>query len=244
MSVIYIYGLYDPRDNELRYIGKTSRLEQRLNEHLVEARKGKIKSYKNNWIKQLLNKNMLPYIEVLEVSSYENWKEKEKYWITFYKENGSKLTNIMNGGQGFEVGHKHSPEVIEKLKKTLAGRKPPALAIQRAAEKNRGKPHPTSEEAKRKLRAINLGKKHSQETIDRMRIAQAKENNHFYGKNHSEETRAKMRKPKQVPLFRENMSLVKSMFWAKRNGNIERIYQLQNQYFELFGKYNKKYPTP
>ena len=49
-----IYGLIDPRNGELRYVGQTVRLPQlRLSQHLSIAKKG-AKSYNYFWLRQLL----------------------------------------------------------------------------------------------------------------------------------------------------------------------------------------------
>ena len=44
----YIYTLTDPRDNTIKYIGKTNDIEKRLYRHLTEKNNN---SKKSNWIK-------------------------------------------------------------------------------------------------------------------------------------------------------------------------------------------------
>ena len=54
---IKIYGLLDPRTNNIRYVGKTSRsLNERLSAHL-RSNQGK-NNHKHNWISLLKKENI------------------------------------------------------------------------------------------------------------------------------------------------------------------------------------------
>lgn len=92
---IYIYKLIDPISNEIRYIGKTGNLKNRFTSHLSNSKK--LKSKLANWIKSLAKKNLIPIMEVIEISSLEKWEEREIYWISYYK--NDKLCNIHIGGK-------------------------------------------------------------------------------------------------------------------------------------------------
>lgn len=98
----YIYGLVDPRTPEVvKYVGYTGyTIEYRLLQHIAEAKQGKHQSYKNNWIRKLLNEGVKPETILLEEVSNEPvnlWQEREKYWIDFY---ASTVTNGTIGGEG------------------------------------------------------------------------------------------------------------------------------------------------
>ena len=60
----FIYTLTDPITNEIRYVGKSNRPKKRLKEHLYESKLKK--TYKNNWIRGLLKKNLTPLLEVID----------------------------------------------------------------------------------------------------------------------------------------------------------------------------------
>lgn len=60
-----IYGLFNPRDGQLRYVGKTSRLLRRYANRLLAGRQNK-NTYKAHWINALLRSGMKPEIDVLE----------------------------------------------------------------------------------------------------------------------------------------------------------------------------------
>lgn len=122
MVIYKIYTLSDPITNEIRYVGKTvGKLYKRLSAHYRD----KSISYKTNWIKTLKEKGLKPNIRILEISDEFNWVEREKYWISYYREK-TKLTNYLEGGQGLPFGYKHSGEAKEKIRqaalKNLKGR--------------------------------------------------------------------------------------------------------------------------
>ena len=61
---IHIYILKDPINNEIRYVGKSDNPKERLIEHI---RKSKYtKTYKNNWIQNLLRDEKKPILEIIE----------------------------------------------------------------------------------------------------------------------------------------------------------------------------------
>lgn len=92
-----IYALIDPRTNKIRYIGKANNPKERLRLHLQPTNL-KYFTYKNNWIKSLLKLGLKPLLRILEIVSIKEWKEKESYYIKFYKKYG--LANSTDGGDG------------------------------------------------------------------------------------------------------------------------------------------------
>jgi len=86
-SRFLIYGLLDPRDRSLRYIGKThKRRELRLQEHLEAARRGKT-SYVYNWRRELLESDRLHEIFVVErIPGDCSWEEAERCQIRFLRD--------------------------------------------------------------------------------------------------------------------------------------------------------------
>ena len=95
---VYIYGLKDPRDNQIKYIGKTVDIDRRIKEHNQIHRNKKSK--KNSWITHLIRNGMQPIMEVLEECEESRWVERERYWIRYYKELGFDLKNMTLGGEG------------------------------------------------------------------------------------------------------------------------------------------------
>lgn len=183
METVYIYGLVDPRNNKLKYVGKSKSPVDRFSAHILEAKKG-IKSYKNNWIKGLLNYDFLPLLIILDETDEEKANLLEKYWIKKSKEEGCTLVNMTDGGDGGPTfqGRKHTKETIEKMSavkvghigwnKGLKGYKLPEGTGLKISQKLKGK-----------VSAFK-GRKHSEETKQRI-------SNSLKGKIESNETKKK-----------------------------------------------------
>lgn len=119
MREVKIYALVDPFTDEIRYVGKTVKsLSSRLSNHLYNAKVTKHNKHLSNWILLLLSKGKKPLIINIETCQNSNWKQKEKYWISFYPN----LINLTEGGDGSQ-GYCHSEEVREKIRQAKLGKK-------------------------------------------------------------------------------------------------------------------------
>lgn len=208
----FIYGLCDPRDDAIRYIGKTKRDPSfRSRRHSVTARGGAA-THVCNWLRSIDCKQQVMILEQGEFTpGVLNALERE--WIRYGRQLGWRLTNQTPGGDGGSfTGRKHTPEFRAmmsekmmghgglgggwpkgvpmaeetKVKISVANRGLKRTAETRArmsvSRKNRP---PMSDKTREKLRVANLGKKLSQETRDKMSAART-------GSKRSDETRAKM----------------------------------------------------
>lgn len=119
MSTCFIYALKCPINLEVRYIGKSVDIKTRFRKHILRAKSGE-DSWKNNWIRQLLAKNLKPIIEIIEEVNIENWQEREVYYIDKFRKLGCNLTNSTDGGEGMLNPTK---EIRDKLSKALKGGK-------------------------------------------------------------------------------------------------------------------------
>ena len=137
----YIYSLAHPITEEIRYVGKTNNLIQRLQVHLRD----KAKTHKTNWIKSLLLNKMIPLIDVIDEVPVSEWGFWEKHYISLYKSWGFNLTNMADGGVGGDTG----AEANEKRKKSLNG-------------------HFVSQQTRDKIGSKNLGTKRTQDVVDKM----------------------------------------------------------------------------
>lgn len=113
MKKVYIYALYDPDTHLVRYIGKTSRPERRLQEHI--RNKDREDTRKTRWINKLLFGGKLPEIKILEVVCETAWEAAEQKWIAFFRAKGLDLVNLTDGGDGL---HNPSEETRKKLSAT------------------------------------------------------------------------------------------------------------------------------
>lgn len=118
---VYIYTLSDPRNNEIRYVGKTKqKLNNRLSSHLSEIKRGN-KNHRCNWIRKLLKEDIKPKIDILDIVPECEWKFWETYWISQMKQWGLHLVNGSNGGEG---GDNLNKEQIEELRKRMIENNP------------------------------------------------------------------------------------------------------------------------
>lgn len=92
-----IYGLRDPRDNLIHYIGKTNDLHGRLAAH--KLCKGCNRSRKE-WLRDLLESGAEPEAVILEEIPHEVWRETEEKWISQARLENWPLTNKSSGGGG------------------------------------------------------------------------------------------------------------------------------------------------
>lgn len=192
---VCIYGLYDPKDRQLRYIGKTKHLlSTRLSQHISEAVKHG-KTHRHKWINKLLNEGVRPSIKLLEKITESEWEEAEKKWIASCRKQGLNLVNETDGGES-PVGRKLSKEHIEKIRKANMGNDH-SLGYKHSnetkrkmseAHKNRkySRRGSLSNEHKRKISIANTGRSTSDETREKISIA-------LTGRVISDETKQKLR---------------------------------------------------
>lgn len=102
----YIYGLVDPRNNRIRYIGKSINPWKRFSNHSCPSSLNKSLCNKNKWIKKLISLKLKPKLIILCKCLNKNTDIKEKYYISYYKNKGYKLVNERPGGEGWPSGKK------------------------------------------------------------------------------------------------------------------------------------------
>lgn len=106
MSLVYIYTLECPLNNEVRYIGKTNNLEVRFKNHINRSHNKS--THKTNWIESLKNQDLKPIIKILDEVDSKEWKYWEKFWINQFLAWGFNLVNHTEGGDGLTFGNRTS----------------------------------------------------------------------------------------------------------------------------------------
>jgi hypothetical protein len=135
----FIYGLVDPRTQELRYVGKTVlNPVRRVMVHSWRARTAPHKRHSMAWLLSLEKAGFAPDVFIIEeVPPDDDWIEAEQFWIAYFRMIGADLCNHTSGGEG-QTGYKQPREVIEKR----------AMRMRGATNPNFGKPmHPRAKAA-------------------------------------------------------------------------------------------------
>lgn len=91
-KVVFVYGLIDPFDKTVRYIGQTDNLKVRYSSHISN---GRTSTHVSNaaWIKSLLERDAKPGLFIFEETTQPMSVKCEQKWIDFFK-NTQPLTNL------------------------------------------------------------------------------------------------------------------------------------------------------
>jgi len=92
---VYIYGLKDPRDGLIYYVGKTINPRGRFKNHLD----GDCNANKTAWIQDLAIRGLKPEMLILATATQKTWPALERKWIRDGLEMGWPLTNATSGGE-------------------------------------------------------------------------------------------------------------------------------------------------
>lgn len=200
METVYIYSLIDPRDGEVKYVGKARDIEDRMRTHFKDAKRRN--TPKNAWLRKLRRLGLRPEVRVLEEVAKSEWPGAEKKWIAIFRKRGAPLKNICDGGEGRTgplseetkrklsiagKGRVVTEETREKMRQSARERgvsQKTRDAAARMGFANRGRKH--TAESRKKMSLASKGKKKSQEHRRKIGLAHR-------GRVFSEETKAKMR---------------------------------------------------
>lgn len=151
----FIYGLIDPRTEEVRYIGKSNDPQERLRQHMKCRTVDQ--TYKAKWLRQLKSSGIAPILIILEQCEEETWEACEISWIAFGRQRGWPLTNTCDGGgqsNGF-AGHHHSQEAKKRQAEYWTGKSRPHSSVHTAnlsaAMKKRGSLGPQTLKHRQKI---------------------------------------------------------------------------------------------
>jgi len=125
------YGLLDPRDNRLRYVGQSSIGLERPQKHWKHKKLRERKDHCHNWIRLIIADGLLPEVVIIEeLDDRLKLNKAEMKWIKKYRDDGLDLTNMTDGGEGTHgcepwcKGQQLSKEHRDKIGKAIKGRVP------------------------------------------------------------------------------------------------------------------------
>lgn len=99
--ITYIYGLYCPVANEIRYVGKSDDPVNRFYSHVSAAKGRYYEHHTCRWLRKILSAGHMPRLVYLqEVAEGDCWKEAERFWVSKAIQLGWKITNSTEGGDG------------------------------------------------------------------------------------------------------------------------------------------------
>jgi predicted GIY-YIG superfamily endonuclease len=99
-TIIYIYTLNDPTNNNVYYVGKTNNPKNRYKQHVYEAKHTRKKTKLYQWMGQLLKNGQKPIMDIIDEVEVEQWESTEQLHINNHKNNGH-LLNMTEGGLTF-----------------------------------------------------------------------------------------------------------------------------------------------
>ena len=173
MSRFLIYGLVDPRTDEVRYIGKSSSGLVRPKRHFFPSVL-KEKNYKANWLRNVIAAGHSAPVVVLEELDMEDaLNDAECFWIAQGRGLGWPLTNLTAGGEG-TVGVVRS--AATRAKSSAATRAffetPGARERQSEAQRKRFETAPVTAETRARISAAGrIRDAASPETREKLRAA-------------------------------------------------------------------------
>jgi len=210
MYAVFIYALKEPNTDEIRYIGKTKNINQRLNEQLSEARRSPKHTHRNIWLRSLLRQNLKPSVEIVDEVPEAEWQAWEAAYIQFYLEQGCRLVNSTPGGEGTSLlgnknpffGKTHTAEARNKIaiasrNRAVSDQTRAKMSMATLGKKRSLETRKKLSESKRGTKNFWFGRMQSTEMRKKNSDAHIGSKNNFFGKKHSMESRLKMSLAKQ-----------------------------------------------
>lgn len=223
MNTVTVYGLRASDDGRIRYVGQTRKsLAFRLKYHLVGAKRWGNR-HVSKWINATLKRGAHIEIFTLEENAVEN--EAEIRLIKWNRENGARLVNGTDGGEGCR-GFSPTAETRQRLRAANLGKRQSPETVQKRADAIRGMKRP--KEVGEKIAAAHRGKKcpwvteRNNDPVfrEKARLARIARWAVTPKRGPSLEARTtqaeKIRGTKRSPETRKRMSLAKEKWWRER----------------------------
>jgi hypothetical protein len=117
-KINYIYTLSDPRDGSVRYVGKTIEPKVRFKHHRTNKTRVRFFNSKLDlWLRELQASSIVPIFSIVEECT-DNWQERERHWISEFRDSGQPILNIHPGGFSGPSGASKSEETKRRLRES------------------------------------------------------------------------------------------------------------------------------
>lgn len=102
MKKYYFYGLYaEDEPDKICYVGVTSRaIAVRFSQHKYSANHENRSMPVHKWMYSKYKKGIEIKFKEIDSCFESEWKEKEVYWISYYRKLNPFLLNLQKGGSG------------------------------------------------------------------------------------------------------------------------------------------------
>lgn len=120
-ATTFIYGLIDPRTDELRWVGKSDDPQRRMLQHMARHTGT---APRIAWFRELRDRGIDPRVVILEEVATSDWQDAERRWIDDMRDDGHQLLNAIAGGTGgsHNAGMKLGPQSDEVKQRRLERR--------------------------------------------------------------------------------------------------------------------------
>jgi group I intron endonuclease len=210
MGLIYIVT---NKITQKQYVGQTiATLEQRKHSHLSDTDYNRDNVYFHNSIRKYGIENFI--WEILEDGlPDEKLSERETFYIKKF-DTFNRGYNLTLGGEGCH-GYKHSEEMLRHLSEIKIGTKASLKTKEKMSESHKGKPPTTkgmkfSDETRKKMSESSKGKLHTQESKEKIRLANLGSKNPRFGKHQTAEHSKRQSDAQKQPVlqFTKDMKFI------------------------------------
>ncbi len=107
---IFIFGLVDPRDDVMFYIGQSKVGKKEPDGYIAGAHRGSTSRKVKRYLRHLYHLGLKAYWVEIESCTLETVDDAEIFWIAFCRATGADITNMTDGGQKNATGYRHTAE--------------------------------------------------------------------------------------------------------------------------------------
>ena len=135
MGDCFIYGLIDPRDGSIFYVGQTSRGSIEPEGYIKTAHRFPTRRPLRRYLRRIYNLGLTAHWEILEEVDENQLNDAEKFWIASLRASGAILSNRADGGPT-NKGYRWTVEQKEnqRIVQAAANSRPEVIANKIAAQ--------------------------------------------------------------------------------------------------------------